>query len=284
MSDLVPSKTMQQLLAMQREYDIEAPSTGMNFEQQSKYVTWQFSPKKFERLEILHLTDTQYGHIACQVDRMIEYRDWILKEPNRYVLFGGDMVDAATRVSIGSPWENICDPQGQIYRFCEIVAPMRHRVIGYVGGNHERRGLPTFGDLGSLIAFLLRIPYSNGQQLIDVNYSKWTPFKIHLWHGKGASQTKGAKVMMLQKFMYENPGSHLYLVGHLHDCFILPAVRTSRKVGYNNVYMEKYVGGMSSSFLRTWGTYAEVMGMSPTDVLMLRTILDPNGKFEVTIR
>lgn len=279
------SKPLAKLMAMQRPYEIGDPSTGMHFEQQSKYVTWKFTTKQFpDGIEVLHITDTQFGHIMCQDKRIVEYRDWVLAAKNRFVFFGGDMVDAATRVSIGSPFENICDAQGQIYRFCEIMAPMRHRILGFVGGNHERRGVPTFGDLGSLLAFLMNIPYSNGQQLIDLQYGDWKPFKVHLFHGKGAAQTKGAKVMMLQKFIYENPGSDLYLVGHLHDCFILPLIRTERVIGENRVKMKKYYGGMSSSFLETWGTYAEVSGMSPTDVLMLRTIIEPNGKSEMTIR
>lgn len=272
------------LRVRQEEWEGVAPTTGMQFGFQHKYVTWKFDPKVHKSIELLHMTDIQYGNLACQVKRVIEYFDWVLDEPNRFILLGGDLVDAATKLSVGSPWDNTKEPQGQLFDFCELMAPYRHRVLGYVGGNHERRTVPTFGDAGQLIASILRIPYSGGQQLIDIYYGEHKPFKIHLWHGKGASSTKGAKVMMVQKFIYENPGSNLYLAGHLHDCFILPAVRTERKLGYNMVKMQKYVGGMSSSFLETWGSYAEVLGLSPTDVFMLRTVLEPDGGFEVTVR
>lgn len=272
------------LRVKQREWEGLAPTVGMQFDHQYKYVTWKFDAKKHKQLELLHLTDLQYGHRSCQVKRIIEYFDWVLESPNRYVLLGGDLVDAATKISIGSPWDNNKEPEGQMFELAEILGPYRHRILGSVGGNHERRTVPTFGDAGQLMAHMLRIPYSSGQQLIDIYYGDHEPFKIHLWHGKGASSTKGAKVMMVQKFIYENPGSNLYLAGHLHDCFILPAVRTERKLGYNAVKMQKYVGGMSSSFLETWGSYAEVMGLSPTDIFMLRTVLEPDGGFEVTVR
>lgn len=268
----------------QKEYDGLGPTVGMRYGGQHKYVTWKFDASIHRHLEILHITDIQYGHIYFQKKRLIEYMNWVLDKPHRYVLFGGDMVDAATKLSIGSPWDNDKEPQGQLFDFCELVAPLRHRILGFVGGNHERRTVQTFGDSGMLIAHILRIPYSAGQQLIDIYYGDWAPFKIHLWHGRGAARTKGAKVMMAWKFITENPGSHLYLVGHLHDCFILPASATERKLGHNAIKMQKYFGGMSSSFLETWGTYAEVDGMSPTDVFMLRTVIEPGGKFEMTVR
>lgn len=265
------------------EYKVK-PRTGMIYGEQIKYLGWTFDSKKYKTIELLHITDPQYGHVECKVNRLIEYRDWVMAEPNRFVFFGGDMIDSANVLSVGSPWENIFSADRQVYKFCELMAPMRDRILGYVGGNHERRGLKTYGDLGVAIAMLLRIPYSGGQQFIDINFGKHAPFKTHLFHGKGAAQTKGAKVMMLYKFMTDNPGSHLYLVGHLHDCFILPCVRAQRVPEKLNVHMEKYIGGMSSSFLNYFGTYAEMMALSPTDCLMIRTILEPTGKWEATIR
>lgn len=262
---------------------VQHPQTGMHYGEQAKYVSWRFGAM-YSTLELLHLTDQQFGHVECQVDRIEEYNDWVLDKPNRFVLLGGDCVDAGNIFSPGQPWEQICSPQGQVYKFCDLMAPIRHRILGYVGGNHERRGLKTFGDLGLLIAMLLKVPYSNGRQLIDIQYGQHQPFKVDLWHGRGAARTKGAKVMMLWNYVMEHPGADLYLAGHLHDCFVLPFHREQRLPSRNNIHITKHYAGMSSSFLNTWGTYSEVAGMSITDVLMLRTVLEPNGRSEVTVR
>jgi hypothetical protein len=48
--------------------------------------------------------------------------------------------------------------------------------------------------------------------------------------------------------------------------------------------MEKIFGGMSSSFLSYWATYAEVAGLMPNDILMIRATLEPNGHWEASIR
>lgn len=260
------------------------PSLGMAYGRENKYVSWTFDPAEHSTIELLHITDTQYGHVECQVDRMVEYRDWVLSKPNRFVLFGGDMIDAANVLSPGQPWDNICGPQGQVYRFCELWAPARHRILGYVGGNHERRGLKTFGDIGLLIAYLMKIPYSCGRQLIDIRYGMHKALEVDLWHGKGASATDGAKVQMVSNYVKNHPGSDLYLTGHLHDCFVFQKFREKRLAERNNVKITKYYFGMSSSFLNTWGTYAEVAGMSITDVAMLRAVLEPDGHWEMTIR
>lgn len=263
---------------------------GMAYGEQNKYVAWHFDPKEFPSVEILHITDTQFGHVEAQYDRIVEYRDWVLSKPNRFVLFGGDMIDASTIFSPGSPWENLAEPQSQVYKFCELMAPLRPRILGYVGGNHERRGVKTFGDLGVLIAMLLRIPYSNGRQLIDIHYGEHNdkgynrPFQIDLWHGRGASRTDGAKVMMVSNYTKDHPGADLYLTGHLHDCFVFQKFRERRLSDKQNVKIKKYWFGMSSSFLNHWGTYAEVSGMSITDVSMIRLVLEPNGHAEVTLR
>ena len=263
--------------------DVVDIQTTMRYGDESKYITVKFDPKKYkDGIEIIHITDVQYGHLACDVGKFKEYCEWILSEPNRFVFFGGDMVDAATVMSIASPYENTEEPQGQVYRFCELANKIRHRILGYVGGNHERRSSKTFGDLGHLIATLLRIPYSSGKQFVDIHYGEHKPFKNSLWHGGTGSKTKGAKAQMNHRFMTQGD-SQVYWVGHLHDVLMIGDVREAR--GKDGVIVpEKYCGVMSSSFLEHYGTYAEVAGMPAGDCQMWRLVLEPDGKWMMTLR
>ncbi len=245
-------------------------------------VIHNFNVTGFKWIEFLHITDIQFGHKMCQTDRMIEYRDWILAKPYRFMVWGGDMVDAGTKMSVGSPWEQLWEPQGQLYEFCEAWAPAAHRILGYVGGNHERRTTPTFGDLGHSIASMLKIPYSPGQQLVDINFGDHRAFRVHLWHGGGAAVTPGAKMQMLARFM-ERGDSQLYLVGHLHEPMVRFLARPLRqKTG--TIKLIKVGGAMSSSFLHYYGTYAEVANLSSTPLMMARAVLEANGHWELTLR
>lgn len=255
---------------------------SMPYGAENKYVTATFDPKKFKSIEIIHLTDVQFGHLACNVAKFAEYVDWVLSETNRFVFFGGDMIDAATAISIASPYENTEEPQLQVYKFVELAMRMRHRIIGYVGGNHERRGVKTFGDLGKLIATMLKVPYSSGKQYVDIHYGNHAPFKNSLWHGGTGSKTKGAKAQMIHRFMTQGD-SQCYWVGHLHDFMLIGDVR-ERRGEAGNIVLEKYVGVMSSSFLEHFGTYAEVMGLPAGDTNMWVLVLEPNGKWQMQIR
>lgn len=255
---------------------------SMAYGDELKYISVNFTEKEFPKgVELVMLTDVQFGSLQCNVNKFIEYRDWILSKPNRFVFFGGDMVDAATVLSIASPYENTSEPQSQIYRFAELAMPLRHRVLGFVGGNHERRSVKSFGDIGHLLATLLKVPYSSGRQFIDISYGEHKPFRVDLWHGSSGGSTKGAKAQMLHRFMCQGEGQ-LYLCGHLHDCVLLYDWRQRRS--NKTVRLEKFAGVMSSSFLDYWGSYAETAGMSPSGTMMARCILTPDGGWEITLK
>jgi len=263
--------------------DVLKLKCSMKKRDELKYISVYFDPKRYSKqIEFLALTDVQFGHLSCNVGRFIEFREWVLAKQNRFVLFLGDMVDAAHALSVGSPYENTGEPQRQVYKFVEIAMPLRHRIVGYVGGNHERRSIKTFGDLGRTIATLMRIPYSAGKQYVDVHYGAHKPFKFSLWHGGTGSKTKGAKAQMLHRFMAQGD-SQCYMVGHLHDVVVLFDWR-ERRVGDGSIRLEKFAGVMSSSFLEHYGTYAEVAGMAATDTMMGRIVLEPDGHWELTLR
>lgn len=277
-----PPTALMQLLASAPN-DVVPKSSGMVFDRETKYVSWEFSPKKFDRLELVQITDMQFGHIACKVKRVKEYRDWVLSDPCRYMLWTGDNVDAWRLGSPGSPYDQIGDPQSQVYKFCEIWAPARHRILGYVGGNHERRGSAGFGDLGLLLATLLQVPYSGGRQFIDIKFGKHAPFKIDLWHGVGGARTKGTVAQILDRFMQQGQAD-LYLMGHVHQPLILPGWKQHRDTEKQRIVLKKCFGAVGSSFLDTWGTYGEIAGYAAHDVLMARCVLTPDGKSELTLK
>jgi hypothetical protein len=208
--DLIEQTTdyMDKLAGRMKPNDYRATS-GMIYGEQQKYVSWDIPTTKFSEIELLQITDVQFGHIACKYDRVIEYRDYVLAKPNRFMLWTGDNVDAWAMWSPGRAFDQIADPQSQVFKFCEVWAPARHRILGYVGGNHERRAIPGFGDLGTLIATLLKIPYSNGRQFIDIYFGKHDPFRVALWHGVGGARTKGTVAQILSRFMAEGTATFI---------------------------------------------------------------------------
>lgn len=256
-------------------------TSGMVYGEQTKYVSWDF-PDTLPQIQVIQITDVQFGHVMCKYSRVIEFRDWVLAEPTRFMVWTGDMIDAWAAWSPGRPYEQIADPQTQVFKFCETWAPARHRVLGFVGGNHERRAIPAFGDLGILLATLLKIPYSNGKQHIDLYYGKHKPFKITQWHGRGGARTKGTVAQTLHRFAQDGD-SQLYLMGHLHQPLVMPFWK-ERRGANQKIVMQKCIAALGSSFMDTYNTYAEVAGFGGHDVLMPCAELEPNGKWQMSLR
>ena len=261
---------------------------GQEEGQEVKVVTYNFDdskrfPKALSQVELLHLTDLQLGSKGFQRAKFVEYRDWVLGVPNRFVFLGGDVIDAATVLSIASPYDNTGEPIDQVDDAVEILKPLQvaGRLLGYVGGNHERRTIKTFGDCGRLIARALEVPYSRGVQHVDIRFGKHQPFKVSLWHGTGGAATKGTLAQKLHRLMNKGD-SQLYFMGHHHQAMVLPGWRQERDRG--RIKLRKIMGVASTSFQAWWNSYAEVAMLEPSETMMGRAILEPSGHWEVTLR
>lgn len=256
---------------------------------QTKYLSHHFPEsfsKKHDFIEVLVLTDVQYGHKCCKVDKLIEYRDWILAEPNRFCLFGGDMIDAWRIGSPGAGYDNFFDPDTQVWKFCELIAPLRHRVLGSVGGNHERRGLAGGIDWGSLLSHMLELPYSAGGQMIAINYGpKWSgerAFPIYLWHGRGAARTAGAQVNMTLSAV-PNDEALAYFSGHIHNSHAKICWRMKRDPKAMKMIPERYYVVSASSFLEHYGSYNEVFGGTYSGLHMPNLLIHRDGRYRVEL-
>lgn len=264
-------------ITINQRYDDEVKLVSYDFDDKKRF------PKAPPQIELTHLTDLQYGSKGFQRDRFLAYRNWILASPNRFVFLGGDLIDAATILSVASPYDNTEEPIDQVDGVVELLTPLaaKGRLLGYVGGNHERRTIKSFGDCGRTIARELSVPYSRGVQLIDIKFGKHQPLKVSIWHGGGSARTKGAKAQMLHRFMNQGD-SQIYFVGHLHDVVVLYDWRQVRQG--NKIKLVKIAGVMSSSFQAYWNSYAEVSAMSPSDTMMGRVLVDREGGWELTLR
>lgn len=262
---------------------------AMVFGPETKYVQHRFSVEEFSTLELTVLTDLQVGSHAFKEEKFLAHRTWLLESPARFVFLCGDLVNATMRSSVGHPRDDSLSIHEQINALVEYLAPLKenHRLLGYVGGNHERRGEKESGSSwGLFIAERLGVPYSKGTQEHDIFFGQHNPFAVSIWHGTGAARTKGAKAQMLHRFM-QQADSQLYLCGHLHDVVVLYDWRKLRRtdsLGRPYLKLVKIAGVMSSSFQDYWDTYAEVAGHSPSDALMARAILTPDGRWEVTLK
>ena len=57
-----------------------------------------------------------------------------------------------------------------------------------------------------------------------------------------------------------------------------------RRGRHGEIRATKTFAAAGSSFLETWGSYGEVAGYAPGDVLMPRAVLGADGSFELTLK
>src|SRR5215471_12608515 len=243
---------------------------GMASGEQTKYVKVTFDDKlnkKWGRVELIQLTDVQFGHVLCNEAKFKALLDYVLEEDFRFLLLTGDMIDAAHINSPGGPYQNKWQPSIQLKRFCSVMAPVAHRCLSSIGGNHERRSNLYFGDLGTELSTLLEVPYSAGQMYVDVHIGGRI-VRNELWHGRGAAASAGGRVNMIVEHMAQNPSADIIWVGHLHGGYAAWRWVKTPHPGNMSVSLRKQVGVMSPSFLDFWGVYGEVAGLSPSDVII----------------
>lgn len=248
------------------------------------YVEWKFPNRlKWDCLEILQLTDIQYGSAFCDVAKLDQYLDWILAEPYRYAVLGGDLLENYNYTkSPGSPYEQMGDPASCMGQLMHKLMPVAHRFLGYVSGNHERRH-SAFSDMTRLMAETLGVPWASGRQHIAVYFGEHKPFKISMHHGTGSARTRGSIVNALER-MAKQDDSDLFLMGHLHRPNAFQITRSTWDARNRCMALHDQWAAMGSSFLKHWGSYADTAGHDPGRVSMPLAVLSRDGSWSLSLR
>ena len=179
---------------------------------------------------IYPIGDIHAGSIHCAEQEIQQKVREIKETKNAYWLGMGDYADCILkddkRFDIGglAPWvkaDNILRCQSDWIK--DLFSPIKGKCLGLITGNHEEsihskyqedftRNLCT--DLGVSYGgyacyVLLRFQRTTGETKTSQTY------KIHAWHGAGAAQTEGARLMRLMRLVNDFT-AHIYLMGHLH--------------------------------------------------------------------
>lgn len=120
-------------------------------------------------------------------------------------------------------------------------------------GNHEEKAHDIHSDdIGKHICDDLGIPYAGYQAFIALTFDRENSneshrYIIHAWHGDGAAQTEGARVMRLMRLVNEIE-AQIYLMGHLHAITLY----TPDRLVYRNgkVRNVELIAAMTGSWLK----------------------------------
>jgi len=102
------------------------------------YVLCQL-PNFKGRLKIALLFDVHYGHAAHRYDKFIKYIQWIKNNKNVYAILGGDLMENALDDGRGMSYDQRTNPHTQFDDMYKILAPIAHKILVAIPGNHENR-------------------------------------------------------------------------------------------------------------------------------------------------
>lgn len=172
---------------------------------------------KSKSIFVAPLFDVHYGQKAHKFEKFRSYLRWIEQTPNVYVILGGDLMENAIDDGRGMTYDQIHNPESQFNEMYRMLAPIAHKVLVSVPGNHEERTYKKTGiDIAAVMAKRLNVPYFAGPTFLDVLFSGQR-FTFYVWHGRGNSQTKGGKMNAAGRARRFTSMVHFYVSGHTHD-------------------------------------------------------------------
>jgi predicted phosphodiesterase len=229
-------------------------------------------PQNIEVLELHTFADEHIGDDCCDLPRLKERIDYVAATPNAYCILNGDILDYASRSSIGDIETREFNIMGQLEKAVELFTPIKHKVICITPGNHENRGYRKEGfDISKMIAIQLGLAdkYAPAAAIVFLRFGK-QPLKragrpqlytIYVLHGSGGGRKEGAKAIRLAD-MASIIDADVYIHSHTH----LPMIM---KQGYFRLdRINSTIANVTKLFVNTasnlnYGGYGEAQEFKP---------------------
>ena len=227
-------------------------------------------PTELKEIELHLFADEHIGDEHCDIKRLLSRIEYVKNTPNAYCVLNGDIIDNATRTSIGDVYTQEYNPMGQLSKAVEMFEPIKDKIFCITHGNHENR---TYKKEGINISYLL----ANQLGLVD----KYTPtsailfirfgrcnrgrkvcYTAYILHGSGGGRKEGAKVIRLAD-MASIIDCDIYIHSHTH----LPIIM---KQGFYRIdTSNSAVAPVDKLFVNTaanlnYGGYGEAGEFKPT--------------------
>jgi len=203
-------------------------------------------------IKVWAVADVHIGAPECDLKGFGSFLRKVEGDPDSYIVLAGDMVNNAVKDSLSNVYEERLMPHEQMERAVELLTPVKDRILGAVGGNHEARSRKAV-DLDPMytIMCLLGIPnlYRTNfamMRIILANGNTKGRYSLMLIHGKTENKKR--------QFAYAVEGVDAIISGHTHNGIVEKPARlvfTSR----NNVMVKPLVSLTATSWL-TYGGYA----------------------------
>ncbi len=181
---------------------------------------------ELENIALHVFADEHIGDENCDMKRLLERIEHVRTHENAYCILNGDLLDNATKTSIGDTYAQVFNPMEQLKRAVEMFGPIKDKILCITHGNHEARTYRKEGiNLSSLIADQLGLQdrYSSTSAVLFIRFGKSQNnsgkskqcYTIYALHGSGGGRKEGAKAIRLAD-MASIIDCDIYIHSHTH--------------------------------------------------------------------
>ncbi len=190
-------------------------------------------PPDISQLEIHPFADEHVGDEHCDIKRLLARIEVVKNTPNAYCILNGDIIDNATKTSLGDVYTQELSPMEQLKRAVEMFSPIKDKILCITHGNHENRTYKKEGiNLSYLIAKQLGLEdrYTATSAVLFIRFGKMADgrkesngsgnvrkmcYTIYALHGSGGGRKEGAKAIRLAD-MASIIDTDIYIHSHTH--------------------------------------------------------------------
>ena len=203
-------------------------------------------------IKVWAVADVHIGAPECDLDGFEAFLHKVAKDKDSYIVLVGDVISNGMKDSLTNVYEETMPPSLQIEKAVELLSPVKDKILGAVGGNHEARSRKAV-DLDPMYAIMCMMGiqhlYRTNFAMLRVilaNGNTKSRYALMLIHGKTENKKR--------QFAYAVEGVDAIVSGHTHNGIVEKPARlvfTSR----NNVMVKPLVSLTATSWL-TYGGYA----------------------------
>ena len=239
-------------------------------------------PQDILQLEIHTFADEHVGDEHCDLKRLLDRIQYVKDTPNAYCILNGDIIDNATKTSIGDTYTQVFNPMEQLQKATELFEPIRDKILCITHGNHENRTYKKEGiNLSRLMANQLGLAdkYTPTSAVLFIRFGKLSNGKketngsgkvrracytIYVLHGSGGGRKEGAKAIRLAD-MASIIDTDIYIHSHTHLAMIM-------KQGFHRIDLKNSsVANVDKLFVNTaanlkYGGYGEAGEFKPSSM------------------
>ena len=183
-------------------------------------------PSELTEIELHTFADEHIGDELCDMKRLQERIEYVKNTPHAYCILNGDIMDNATKTSVGDVYTQVLSPMDQLKTAVELFEPIKDKILCISHGNHENRTYKGDGiNLTAILAEQLGLTdkYSPISAVIFLRFGKLPShshgrkvlYTLFVTHGNRSGRGVGSKAKILAD-MAATIDADIYIHSHTH--------------------------------------------------------------------